>query len=327
MKAIVVREDRSLALQEVGGPELREGEVLVRVRAAGVNRADLAQRAGSYPPPTGASEILGLEVAGEIAELGEGVQGWRVGERVCALLTGGGYAQAVAVPSALLMPIPEGWSFEQAAGFPEVFFTAFLNLFMEANLQAGEAVLIHGGASGVGTAAIQLAREAGCRVFATAGTPEKVRACKALGAAAINYREADFAEAILARAEGVDVVLDMVGQGYLGRNLKLLKLGGRLVFIATLSGSRAEVDIRTLMSKRLTLKGSTLRSRPLEEKVRVKEALMARFWSALEAGTIAPVMDQMFPIEEAEAAHARMQKDENIGKLILRVRQEVPVRF
>ncbi len=320
MKAITVQADKSLAWQEVETPTFGDNEVLIKVRAAGINRADLAQRSGNYPPPPGASNILGLEVSGEIAELGGGVTDWRVGDRVCVLLTGGGYAEKVAAPVPLLMPIPGGWSFEEAGGMPEVFFTAFLNLFLEGNLQRGETALIHGGASGVGTAGIQLAKAAGCRVFATAGTNEKVETCSKLGAdLAVNYREEDFAERIEEVAEGVDVVLDMVGADYLARNIELLNLDGRLVFIATLSGKEAEIDIRKLMGKRLTLKGSTLRARPLEEKVRIKEALMAQFWSALEAGDIKPIIDEVFNVQNAEKAHGVMRENRNIGKLILKV--------
>ena len=324
MKAITVQADQSLAWQEVETPALGDDEVRLRVRTAGVNRADLAQRSGNYPPPAGAPETLGLEVAGEISELGSNVTGWRKGDRVCVLLTGGGYAEQVTAPAPLLMPIPEGWSFEEAGGMPEVFFTAFLNLFLEGGLQTGETALIHGGASGVGTAGIQLAKAAGCRVFATAGTPEKVETCLTLGAdLAVNYREEDFAERIGGvtgeQRGGVDVVLDMVGANYLERNVKLLNLDGRLVFIATLSGKEAQVDIRKLMSKRLTLKGSTLRARPLEEKVRIKEALIAKFWSKLAAGEMRPVIHEIFDIQDAEKAHGVMRENQNIGKLILRV--------
>ena len=324
MKAITVQTDKSLAWEEVSPPTPGKNDVLVNVRAAGINRADLAQRAGSYPPPAGASEILGLEVSGEIAELGEEVTGWKKGDRVCALLTGGGYAEQVAVSAPLLMPIPEGWSFEEAGGMPEVFFTAFLNLFMEGGLRAGETALIHGGASGVGTAGIQLAKAAGCRVFTTAGTAKKVEVCSQLGAdLAVNYREDDFAERIkeVTNEEngGVDVVLDMVGANYLARNIDLLNLNGRLVFIATLSGKEGEIDIRKLMGKRLTLKGSTLRSRPLEEKKEIKEAFMAQFWSKLEAGEIKPVIHEVFAIQDVEQAHKVMRANKNIGKLILRV--------
>lgn len=318
MKAIV-QHGNALVWQDVPGPSLREGEVLLRVRVAGVNRADLSQRAGQYPPPPGASEILGLEVAGEVAELGPGVSGVSVGDEVCTLLSGGGYAEQVAAPAAMLMPVPPGWSLEEAAGLPEVFLTAHLNLFLVAALQAGEAVLIHGGASGVGTAAIQLAREAGCRVFATAGTDDKVSACRELGATAFDYREVDFVKAVREQTEGVDVVLDMVGQGYLTQNLELLSTGGRLVVIATLSGSRAELELRTLMAKRLSLHGSTLRSRPLDEKVQLANSFRARFWGALTAGRVRPVMDGVFDVTNADAAHTRMKQNLNIGKLVLRL--------
>lgn len=318
MKAIVPH-GNALVWQDVPKPSPGAGEVLLRVRAAGVNRADLSQRAGQYPPPPGASEILGLEVAGSVAELGPGVAGVSVGDEVCTLLSGGGYAELVAAPAAMLMPVPPGWSVAEAAGLPEVFLTAHLNLFLVAGLQAGEAVLVHGGASGVGTAAIQLAREAGCQVFATAGTDEKVAACRALGATAFNYREGDFLAAVRAQAEGVDVVLDMVGQGYLAQNLELLNTGGRLVVIATLSGSHAELELRTLMSKRLSLYGSTLRARPLAERVQLKHSFQARFWEALAAGRIKPVMDSVFDIRDADAAHERMRQNLNIGKLVLRL--------
>lgn len=319
MNAITVQPDRSLVWGPVPDPQPGEGEVLVRVRAAGVNRADLAQRAGHYPPPPGASEILGLEAAGEIADLGPGVSGWAVGDRVCALLAGGGYAELVNVPAALLMPIPETWSVEEAAGLPEAFFTAFLNLFLEAGLKEGETVLIHRGASGVGTAAIQLAVAAGCTVFATAGTPEKVAACEALGATALNYREEDFAQVLATQTTGVDVVLDMVGKDYLARNLEVLKTGGRLVVISTLSGNRAELDLRLMMQKRLTLKGSTLRNRPLGEKVALKEAFMARFWRLIKTRSLTSIMDSTFEIAEAESAHERMRQNQNIGKIVLTV--------
>jgi putative PIG3 family NAD(P)H quinone oxidoreductase len=321
MKAIVVLEEdgRPLRWQEVADPDYGPDEALVEVYAAGLNRADLAQRAGNYPPPIGASEILGLEVAGRIVALGENVGGWSGGDRVAALLAGGGYAERVSVPADMLMPVPEGWSYVEAAAVPEVFLTAFLNLFLEAVLKEGEAVLIHGGASGVGTAAVQLAREAGCRVFATAGTDEKVQVCRALGAEiAVNYRNEDFAEVM--GPDSVDVVLDMVGRDYLARNLEVLKTAGRLVFIATLSGSRAEIDIRTLMAKRLMLKGSTLRARPLHEKVTMLRGFMDRFWPLFLARKIKPVIDSVVPIAEAERAHARMRENKNIGKIVLEVK-------
>lgn len=318
MKALIPDGD-TLSWRDVPTPTPGAGEVLLRVRAAGVNRADLSQRVGHYPPPPGASEILGLEVAGEVAELGPGVSGVRVDDEVCALLVGGGYAEYVAAPVALLLPIPTGWTLEAAAGLPEAFLTAHLNLFGIAQLQAGEVVLIHGGASGVGTAAIQLAREAGAAVYATAGTDAKVALCHELGATAFNYRTVDFAEAVQAHTEGVDVVLDMVGRDYLARNLALLRTGGRLVVIATLSGSLAELELRTLMSKRLSLYGSTLRSRPLAEKAALVEDFRARFWDALEAGRLRVVLEQTFEMRDADAAHARMRQNLNSGKLVLRV--------
>ena len=322
MKAIIYdanSDSRALSWQDVPDPVPGEGEVLIRVQAAGVNRADLSQRAGHYPPPPGASEILGLEVSGSVAQLGPNVSDVQIGQHVCVLLSGGGYAEYVAAPAGLLMPVPESWSMTEAAGLPEVFLTAYLNLFLEAGLGAGETVLIHGGASGVGTAAIQLAREAGAQVFATAGTAEKVRFCETLGATAFNYHEIDFAEALKEHTDGADVILDMVGQDYFARNLALLRTSGQLVVIATLSGAHAELDLRQLMSRRLTLKGSTLRSRPLAERVNLKEKFMQRFGHALAEGQLKPVMDEVIPITEAERAHERMRENLNIGKLVLQV--------
>lgn len=326
MKAIVIQteqENRPLVWQTVEAPDYSDEEVLVDIVATALNRADLAQRAGHYPPPPGASEILGLEMAGRIAAAGSKVSGWQVGDRVCALLPGGGYAEQINVPQQMLMPVPDNWSFEQAAALPEVFFTAYVNLFMEAGLQAGEAVLIHGGASGVGTAAIQLVRQAGSRAFATAGTDEKVTRCQDLGAElAINYKKADFAEQIQTHTdgEGVDVILDMVGADYFERNLQLLKLRGRLVIIATLSGGQTSLNLGALMRRRLHLIGSVLRSRSLPEKVEIKEKFMAQFWPLLENGTIKPVIDSVYPIAEANAAQQRMAENKNIGKIILKAR-------
>ena len=323
MKAIVVDEATSLIWQEVPDPVCAPGEVLIEVHYTALNRADLMQRSGNYPVPAGASEILGLELSGTVLETNP-PSAWRKGDRVCALLSGGGYAEKACVPERLLMPIPEGWSLAEAAGLPEVFYTAFLNLFLEAGLKGGERVLIHGGASGVGTAAIQLAREAGCEVFATAGTAEKVARCRELGAStAINYREQDFAEAVAENTagKGVDVILDMVGADYFERNLASLAVSGRLVFISSLSGSKVELDIRKLMAKRALLKGSTLRARPLEEKVAIKEAFVQQFWEALERGRIKPIIDTVFDIRDAEEAHASMRDNQNIGKLLLRVRE------
>ena len=227
------------------------------------------------------------------------------------------------VPQGMLMPVPHGWSLPEAAAMPEVFFTAFLNLFIEGSLQEGETVLVHGGASGVGTAAIQLAREAGARVIITAGTDDKVAFCKDLGAfGAINYRTQDFASVVkdLTNDQGVDLVLDMVGAEYFERNINVLRTNGRLVFIATLSGKVTQMDIRVLMAKRLTLKGSTLRARPLDEKIRIKEAFMSRFWSAFERGALKPIIDRIYPIEDVENAHSYMRNNQNTGKIVLEVR-------
>lgn len=324
MKAIVVQQEvegRPLLWQDVPDPAFGPDEVLINIHAAALNRADLAQRAGNYPPPPGASDILGLEMAGTITALGAEVSGWQVGDRVCALLPGGGYAEKVNVPAQLLLPLPEDWSFEQGAALPEVFLTAYVNLFMEADLQAGETVLIHGGASGVGTAAIQLAHQAGCRVFTTAGTDDKVAYCRQLGAdLAINYKEEDFVERILAEADGVDVILDMVGANYLESNIRLLKLRGRLVFIATMGGGRAEIDIWRLMGRRLRLIGSVLRARPVAEKIEIKERFMAQFWKKFLDGTLNPIIDSVYPVAQAEQAHAHMQQNQNIGKIILKIR-------
>lgn len=323
MKAIVVQDDptRALSWEDVPDPKPGPGEVLVEITATALNRADLLQRRGAYPPPPGAPPYLGLEMAGKIAALGDGVAGkWAVGQAVCALLPGGGYAEKVTVPQDLLMPVPDGWSFEQAAAMPEVFYTAFVNLFMEAELQAGETVLIHGGASGVGTAAIQLAYEAGCKVIATAGTDEKTARCAGLGAElVINYKSDDFSAVIEENTEGVDVILDMVGASYFERNLRLLNTRGRLVFIAFLGGAEIEVNIGQLMRKRLKLIGSVLRSRSLAEKAAIRQEFQSRFWPLLENGRITPVIDSVFPIAQVEAAHTRMRQNKNIGKIVLLV--------
>ena len=323
MKAIHVdttQADRPLRWQEIADPVVGPDEVLVAVRATALNRADLMQRAGNYPPPSGAPDIMGLEMAGVVSQLGARVTAWRVGDPVCALLPGGGYAEKVAVPQAMLMPVPAGWSFAEAAALPEVYLTAFVNLYIEAAVQPGEQVLVHGGASGVGTAAIQLLRATGNPIYVTAGSAEKCAACVALGAtAAINYRAEDRPAQVRALTDqaGVDVIMDMVGAEYLAQNLALLKLKGRLVFISTLSGGKAEVDLRQLMGKRLRLIGSVLRPRSVAEKVTIKEAFMAQFWSGVEAGAIKPVIDAVYPIAEVEAAHARMAANRNIGKIVL----------
>lgn len=326
MKAIHVdttQEGRPLRWQETAAPTFGPDEVLVEIHATALNRADLMQRAGNYPPPPGASEIIGLEMAGVISQIGANVHGWQVGDRVCALLPGGGYAEKVAVPQQMLMPIPADWDFVTAAGLPEVYLTAFVNLYMEANLQHGETVLVHGGASGVGTAAIQLLKATGNPVIVTAGSADKCAACTQLGAdLAINYRDEDFVERVrtFTDGQGVDVIMDMVGADYLAKNLSLLKLKGRLVFISTLSGTKTEIDLRHLMGKRLRLIGSVLRSRALAEKIAIKENFMARCWPSVKAGALKPVIDSIYPISQVNEAQAQMAANRNIGKIILQVR-------
>ena len=326
MYAIQVLSDqpgRPVVWQPTPDPIIGPDEVLVDIHATALNRADLSQRAGNYPPPPGAPDILGLEMAGVVRDVGPRVKAWLPGDRVCALLGGGGYAEQVAVHHAMLMPIPTGWSFEQAACLPEVYLTAYVNLFMEAGLRPGETALVHGGASGVGTAAIQLLHSLGHRVFVTVGSSAKAATCLRLGAdLAVNYREADFVQAVrdFTGGDGVDVILDMVGGDYYARNVELLNLRGRIVFIATLGGSRTEIEIGALMRKRAKLIGSVLRSRSLDEKVDIREKFMGRFWPQIEAGAITPVIDRVYPIAETEAAHARMAANENIGKIALKVR-------
>lgn len=326
MKAIVINTEspqRELRWHEVPDPIVARGQVLVDVYATAVNRADLLQRAGQYPPPPGESDILGLEMAGVVAVVGDGVANWQVGDRVCALLGGGGYAERVAVDARQLLPIPIGWSFDRAAAVPEVFLTAWVNLFREAQLQAGETVLIHAGASGVGTAAVQQAREAGCRVLVTAGTEAKRARCRQLGAEfACDYRETDFAAAIGDHLQGgdVDVVLDVAGASHLSRNVDVLGPQGRLVLLALLGGSTAPIDLGQVLRKRLRIIGSTLRSRPSAEKGDIIAGFRAQFWEALVQGRIEPVIDRVMPVQEAAAAHDVIAGNDTIGKLILAVR-------
>ena len=323
MKAIGVYMDGGeprLVWQDAPEPQMGAGDVLVRVRASAVNRADLLQARGGYAPPPGASPILGLEMAGDILAVGADVTGWQPGDRVCALLPGGGYAERAVTPSGMLLRLPDAWTYAQGAAVPEAWYTAFVNLFLEGNLQAGERVLIHAGASGVGTAAIQLARAAGAEVYATAGTAAKAAQCQALGAAlAVNYRQQDFAEAIQQATDGagVDLILDPVGAAYLARNLALLRPQGRLVSIGLLSGGQTALDMGLLLRKRLRLVGSTLRNRPLAEKIAITEQFRARFWSLLAAGELVPIIDCAFPMPEAQAAHAYVRQNRNTGKVIL----------
>lgn len=326
MKAITVQTelpDRPLAWKEAPDPVYGPEEVMVDVHATALNRADLLQRAGGYPVPPGASPILGLEMAGTVAETGADVSGWQAGDRVYALLTGGGYAERVSVPAAMLQRMPDDWDFTYAGSIPEVFMTAFLNLFMEAGLREGETVLMHGGASGVGTAGIQMAHAAGCRVLVTAGTDAKTARCRALGAElAVNYKEKDWAEEIrdYLDGEGVDVIMDMVGGSYLELNLSLLNTYGRLVIIALLSGAKAEIDLGRLMRPRLRLIGSVLRPRSLGEKVDIIRNLEQRFGEHLRDGRIRSIIDSVYPVEEANAAQERMRANLNIGKIVLQVR-------
>jgi len=325
MKAIVVDECRPghpLHWREAPDPTCGPGEVLVDVHATAVNRADLLQRVGQYPPPPGAPPYLGLEMAGIIAAVGADAGRWKPGDRVCALLAGGGYAEQVAVPQEQLMRLPDGWDFTCGAAIPEAFLTAHVNLFMEAQLRPDETVLVHGGGSGVGTAAVQLARQAGCRVLATAGNDAKIARCLELGAEfGVNYREQEFADAILARADGVDVILDIAGAGYLESNLRLLKTKGRLVFIALLTGREARIDLGTVLGKRLRLIGSLLRSRSVAEKGEIVRDFSRRFWPLLESGRIGPVIDTVLPIVRAAEAHRILEENRNIGKVVLVVRQ------
>jgi NADPH2:quinone reductase len=302
-------------------PALAAGEVLIKVAAAGVNRPDVMQRRGKYPPPPGASDIPGLEVSGTIAALGDGVgPDWRVGDAVCALVSGGGYAEYCAAPAPQCLPVPKGMELVPAAAIPETFFTVWTNVFERGRLTAGESILIHGGSSGIGTTAIQLARARGSRVFATAGSAEKCRACERLGAErAINYRDEDFVAVVKAATgnRGVDVVLDMVGAEYFARNLDVLATDGRLVQIATLQGAKAELNLAGMMQRRLTITGSTLRVRSVAEKGAIASAVRANVWPLVESGAVAPVVFATFPLREAAVAHRLMESSAHIGKIVL----------
>ena len=289
---------------------------MIRVAAAGVNRPDVFQRKGLYPPPPGASPILGLEVSGEIVTVGNEVSRWHIGDQVCALVSGGGYAEYCLAPAVQCLPIPRGFSLVQAAALPETFFTVWTNVFDRGQLKAGERILIHGGSSGIGTTAIQLAHAFGAYVVVTAGSKDKCDACLALGAnLAINYREQDFVEA----ATPVNLILDMVGGSYFARNLKCLAPEGSLVQIATLEGNRVELDLHTMMQRRISITGSTLRPRSTEEKGAIAQALETHVWPLLNAGKIKPLIYRTFPLAEFEAAHALMESSEHIGKIVLTV--------
>ena len=304
-------------------PVAQHGEVLIKVAAAGVNRPDVMQRTGNYPPPPGASDIPGLEVSGEVVQVGHGVNSISLGDKVCALVAGGGYAEYCVAPASLSLPVPKNYSMAEAAGLPETFFTVWTNIFQRGGLQGGERILIHGGSSGIGTTAIQLAKAFGARVFVTAGSQEKCRACETLGAErAINYREENFAEIISeeTKDQGVDVILDMVGGDYVKPNIASLAVEGRLVQIATLHGPKVpDFNILPIMMKRLTVTGSTLRPRTVAQKAVIADELRAQVWPLLETGAVKVVMDHTFDLVDAAAAHSRMEGSEHIGKIVLTV--------
>ena len=306
--------------EEVPDPEPGSGEVLVDVAASAVNRADLLQRQGHYDPPPGTSPYPGLECSGRVAALGEGVEGWAVGDEVCALLTGGGYAEKVAVPAGQVLPLPAGIDLVEAAGLPEVTCTVWSNVFMLAGLRPGETLLVHGGASGVGTMAVQLGREMHARVAVTAGSPEKLARCRELGAdVLVNYREEDFVEVVRRATDGrgADVVLDLIGAKYLARNVDVLATNGRLVVIGLQGGTKAELDLGRLMAKRAAVLSTTLRARPPEEKAAVVTSVREHVWPLVGSGAVRPVVDRVLPMAEAAEAHRVLEAGEAVGKVLL----------
>jgi putative PIG3 family NAD(P)H quinone oxidoreductase len=323
VKAITIPEPGeadALVLDDVPDPEPGPGEVRIRVCAAGVNRADVQQRKGFYPPPPGASEYPGLEVSGTVDAVGEDVTQWVVGDEVCALLSGGGYAELVCVPAGQVLPVPSGVPLEDAAALPEVVCTVWSNVFMTANLLPGQTVLVHGGSSGIGTMAIQLAREVGARVAVTAGTAEKLEACRALGAEVlVNYREQDFVEQVRAATggAGADVVLDNMGAKYLARNVEVLAVNGRLVVIGLQGGRTAELDLATLLSKRAAVIATSLRARPAAEKATIVAAVREHVWPLLESGRVVPVIQGRHPLADATVAHREMEASGHVGKILL----------
>ncbi len=319
MQAIQV-EDQILVWGEAPDPECGPGQVKIQVAATAVNRADLVQAAGGYPPPPGASPILGLECAGEVTETGEGVQRVKPGDQVCALLAGGGYAEQVVVPAGQVLPLPSGLSLADAAAVPEVFATAYLNLYMEAAIAPGERAVLHAGASGVGTAAIQLLKQSHNPSFVTAGSADKIARCVALGAQGGHSRHSGpFLQAARewAGEPGADVILDPVGAGYLQDNLTLLAVGGRLVLIGLMGGMQAELNLAALMMKRLRIVGSTLRARPIAEKAQVMDALYEKVWPALASGAIKVVVEETFPLPQAQQAHELVAGNNTVGKVVL----------
>ena len=321
----------AIEIRETGGPEVlvpverqtpvpAAGEVLIKVAAAGVNRPDVFQRLGRYPPPPGVTDIPGLEVSGIITEVAGGAGSFRVGDAVCALVAGGGYAEYCVAPAPQCLPAPRGLELVDAAAIPETFLTVWTNVFERGRLQAGESILVHGGSSGIGTTAIQLARSFGARVFATAGSADKCAACERLGAErCINYRDADFVTVVreLTAGRGVDVVLDMVGGAYFARNVDVLAPEGRLVEIATLQGAKAELNIQTIMQRRLTITGSTLRARPIADKGAIAASVHRHVWPLIESGAVKPIVYATFPLRDASAAHRVMESSAHIGKLVL----------
>ena len=322
---------RAIEISVAGGPEVLRiadrpaplagaHEVLIQVAAAGVNRPDVAQRKGLYPPPAGASDIPGLEIAGTVVALGEAVTSLSLGDAVCALVTGGGYAEFCVAPAVQCLPVPRGLTLTEAASLPETFFTVWSNVFDRGRLARGESLLVQGGSSGIGVTAIQLGRAFGSRVFATAGSPEKCAACERLGAErAINYREEDFVEVTKSATggRGVDVILDMIGGDYVPREIAALAEEGRLVLISTMGGAMAEIDLRAVMGRRLTITGSTLRVRPAAFKGGIARSLREKVWPLLERGTVKPVVHATFPLERASDAHRLMESGEHIGKIVL----------
>jgi len=324
MKAIKIRKPGGpevLELGELARPEPGPGEILIRVSAAGVNRPDTFQRMGLYPPPPGAPETPGLEVAGEVVATGPGVTRWKAGDRVCALVGGGGYAEFCPAHEAHALPVPKGLSEIEAAGLPETVFTVWTNVFERGALKPGETFLVHGGTSGIGTTAIQLALAFGARVIATAGSADKCATCVKLGAEAINYRDQDFVAEVMKLTDqrGVDVILDMVGGDYIQRNISIAAPDGRIVSIAFLRGPKAEVNFMPVMTKRLTLTGSTLRPRSNEEKAALARAIEANVWPLIETGRVKPIIDTTFPLADAAKAHALMESSSHIGKIVLTV--------
>jgi putative PIG3 family NAD(P)H quinone oxidoreductase len=321
MRAVIAPDPggpEALVVADLPDPEPRAGEVVLEVVASAVNRADLLQRQGFYPPPPGASDVLGLECAGRVAAVGEGVEGWSVGDEACALLAGGGYAERVAVPAGQLMPVPAGVDLHTCAALPEVACTVWSNVFMVAGLQRGETFLVHGGAGGIGTFAIQLAAVLGARVFATAGTEEKRALCRELGAErAIDYREEDFVE-VLAEAGGADVILDNMGAKYLGRNIDALATQGRLVIIGMQGGTRGELDVSALMAKRGAVIATSLRARPLEEKAAICTSVVEHVWPLVADGSVRPIVHREVGLDEVAEAHRLMEDGAHTGKILLR---------